>query len=113
MKLSLLYMSQVLLTTLSKMRMGGLMERTAILLWLKEKKRMYLGKRMTNDDEVEGTIRKTADGEEEEYWSDDDGDARADDTADASTRSTYFGLLRSLKLSERSFSLTSSARCLR
>ena len=43
---------------------------------------MYLGKRMTNDDEVEGTIRKTADGEEEEYWSDDDGDARADDTAD-------------------------------
>jgi hypothetical protein len=50
-------MSQVLLTTLSKMRMGGLMERTVILLWMKRKKRMHLGKRMTNDDEVEGTIR--------------------------------------------------------
>ncbi len=33
------------------------MERTVILLWMKRKKRMHLGKRMTNDDEVEGTIR--------------------------------------------------------
>ncbi len=63
---------------------------------------MYLGKRMTNDDEVEGTIRKTADGEEEEYWSDDDGDVRADDTADVMiplARHTL-ALLRSLKLSK-------------
>ena len=35
-------------------------------------------------------IRKTVDGEDEQYWSDDDGDTLADDTADASTFSTYF-----------------------
>ncbi len=34
-------------------------------------------------------IRKTVDGEEEQYYSDDDGDRRADDAADASTLSTY------------------------
>jgi hypothetical protein len=34
-------------------------------------------------------IRKTVDGEEEQYCSDDDGDTRADDAADASTLSTY------------------------
>jgi hypothetical protein len=34
-------------------------------------------------------IRKTVDGEEDQYWSDDDGDTRADDTTDTSTLSTY------------------------
>jgi hypothetical protein len=34
-------------------------------------------------------IRKTVDGEEEQYCSDDDVDTRADDAADASTLSTY------------------------
>ena len=38
---------------------------------------------------VRAQIRKTVDGEEEQYCSDDDGDTRADDTADASTLSTY------------------------
>ncbi len=52
----------------------------------------------------EGTIRKTSDGEEKEYWSDDDGNARGDDRAGAPTLSTYLGpaeILQAFRIGEK------------